>query len=87
MVMTSNMSQIPLCKPFFLVVTEELRTHEASGVGGVGPDLAIDLDQALHDNRQDFLAGQGILQPVTKKDRERKRLPELVGARRWTRSL
>lgn len=24
--------------------------HEASGVGGIGADLAINLDQALHDN-------------------------------------
>ena len=64
-----------------------MRTHEASGVGRVGPDLAIDLDQALHDNREDLLAGQGIFQPVTEEDGKRKAFPELVGTRGGARSL
>jgi len=34
---------------------------EAGGVGGIGADLAIDLDQALHDNGLDFAAVKRIL--------------------------
>ena len=41
-----------------------MRTHETGGVGRVGANLAIDLDQALHDNRRDFTAGQSILEAV-----------------------
>jgi hypothetical protein len=43
--------------------------HEAGGVGGVGPVLAVNLDQALHQDHLDLLAGQRI--PVlTKKKGE-----------------
>lgn len=35
--------------------------HESSGVCGVGADLAIDLDQALHDNGLDLACVERIL--------------------------
>ena len=63
------------------------RTHEASGVGRVGPDLLVDLNQPLHDNRDNLPASQSILQPVAEEDCERETLPELVWAGGWTRSL
>ena len=54
-------------------------THEARGVGRVGPDLGVDLDQALHDNRQNLLAGQSILEAVAEEDGEGEGFTELVG--------
>ena len=62
-------------------------THEARGVGRVGPDLSVDLDQALHDNRQNLLAGQSILEAVAEENRERERFTELVGTGRRAGSL
>ena len=53
-------------------------THESSGVGLVGPDLSVDLDQSLLDNSSDFTAGKGVLQSVSEEDGERERLSELV---------
>ena len=53
--------------------------HEASGVGRVSPDLAIDLDQALHDNRRDLLARKSILEAVAEENGEGKGFTELVG--------
>ena len=38
--------------------------HEASRVGRVGADLAVDLDQALHDDLLDLAAIEGVLQTV-----------------------
>jgi len=35
--------------------------HEASGVCGVSANLAVDLDQALHDNGLDFASIEGVL--------------------------
>ena len=40
--------------------------HEASRVGGVGADLAIDLDEALHDNGLHLATVEGVLQTVRK---------------------
>ena len=64
-----------------------MRTHEASGVGRVGPDLAIDLDQALHDNGGNLAASQGILEAVAEENREGERFTELVGTGRRAGSL
>lgn len=36
--------------------------HEASGVGGVGADLAIDLDETLHQDGLDLTTVEGVLQ-------------------------
>lgn len=40
--------------------------HEASRVGRVGADLAIDLDQALHDNGLHLATVEGVLQTARK---------------------
>lgn len=41
--------------------------HEAGWVGRIGADFAIDLDQALHDNRLGLAAIEGVLQAVSRK--------------------
>lgn len=38
--------------------------HVASWVGRIGADLAIDLDQALHDNRLGLAPIEGVLQTI-----------------------
>ena len=45
--------------------------HVASRVRGVSPDLAIDLDEALHDNLLDLAAIEGILETISDEDDER----------------
>lgn len=62
-------------------------THEASGVGLVGADLAVHLDEALLKDSSDLLAGKGILEAVAQEDREGKRLAKLVGTRRRAGSV
>jgi hypothetical protein len=52
--------------------------HETSGVGLVGADLAVDLDEARLQDRGDLLAGEGVLETVAEEDGEGERLPELV---------
>lgn len=56
--------------------------HEASGEGGVGSDLAVDLDQSLHENGVDLSTVQGVLETVSQEDDERQRLSQLVGTGR-----
>ncbi len=38
--------------------------HVAGRVGGVGPHLAVDLDQALHHDRFRLARVEGVLQPT-----------------------
>ena len=64
-----------------------MRTHETGGVGRVGANLAINLDQALHDNRGHLTSVERILQAVTEEDHEGKRLAKLVWTRGGTGSL
>jgi hypothetical protein len=64
-----------------------LRNHEASRVGGVGADLAVNLDQPLVGDLGDLLAGHRILETVTEEDGEGKGFAELVGTRGGARSL
>jgi hypothetical protein len=64
-----------------------LRTHEAGRVGGVGADLAVDLDQPLVGDLGDLLAGHRILETVTEEDGEGKGFAELVRARGGAGSL
>jgi hypothetical protein len=52
--------------------------HQARGEGGVGADLAVDLDKALHEDGVDLARVEGILQPVTEEDDQRQRVAELV---------
>jgi len=63
------------------------RTHETSRIRVIGADLVVNLDQALLNNCGDFTAVQCVLQPVSEKNGERKRFPELVRPGRRTRSL
>ena len=61
--------------------------HVAGGVGLIGANLVIDFDEALLDDRSDFLSSQRILQPVSEENCEGEGFAELVGARRWARSI
>lgn len=56
--------------------------HEPSGVGDVGADLAVDLDEALHHDGLGLTAVEGILQPVADEDDERHAVAKLVGTGR-----
>jgi len=58
--------------------------HETCGVCGVGADLAIDLDQALHDNGLDLTSIESVLQAVAEEDNERKTVAEFVRTSRGT---
>ena len=42
-------------------MSDELHTLEASGVGDIGANLAIDFDEALHDNLGDLTAIESVL--------------------------
>jgi hypothetical protein len=44
------------------------RTHEPGGVGLVGADLVVDLDEALLDDERNLTAGQGVLEAVADED-------------------
>jgi hypothetical protein len=52
--------------------------HQARGEGGVGADLAIDLDEALHENGIDLTRVERILETVAEEDDQRQRVAELV---------
>merc|ERR1712156_381031 len=54
--------------------------HETGGELGVGPGLAINLDQALLHDGLDLLHGDGVLQTVPQEKTNRKALSLLVGA-------
>lgn len=45
--------------------------HEASGIGMISSNLAVDLDQALHEDGSGLAAVQGILEAVTNEDNQR----------------
>jgi hypothetical protein len=52
--------------------------HQPRGEGGVGADLAVDLDEALHENGVDLAGVERILQSVAEEDDQRQRVAELV---------
>jgi hypothetical protein len=52
--------------------------HQARGEGGVGADLAVDFDQALHEDGVNLACVEGILQTVAEEDDQRQRVAELV---------
>ena len=58
------------------------RTHETSRVALVGAHLAINRNEALHDDGHHFTVGQCVLQPVPQHNNQRKTFPLLVGSRR-----
>lgn len=62
-------------------------THEACGVGDVGADLAVNLDESLHADFLDLISSQSVLQPVPQEDDEGEALPQFVGASGGPRSL
>lgn len=62
-------------------------THEASGVGDISTDLAIDLDEPLHADLLDLISGQSVLETVPQEDDEGQALPQFVGTGGGTRSL
>ena len=61
--------------------------HEARGVCHVGADLAIDLDEALHEDRPGFAVVERILQAVADEDDQGKALAELVRTSRRAGSV
>lgn len=61
--------------------------HETSWVGGVGADLAINLDQALHDNGLGLARVKRILKTVSDEDDQRHAVAELVRTSRCARSI
>lgn len=56
--------------------------HEARGVGLVGADLAVHLDQALHQDGPRLAVVEGVLEAVADEDDEGHAVAELVGAGR-----
>lgn len=61
--------------------------HEASWVGGIGADLSVDLDQALHDDGLGLASIESILQAVTDEDDQRHAVAELVWTWGWARRI
>lgn len=53
--------------------------HEASGEGAVGADLAVNLDQTLHQDGLDLTTVQGVLETVADEDDQGKTVAQLVG--------
>ena len=66
---------------------KESLTHEAGGVGLVGPDLAVDLDEALLHDRSDLTAGKSVLEAIAEEDSEGEGLAQLVRTGRRAGSL
>lgn len=42
--------------------------HESSGVGGVGADLSVNLDQTLHHDGLDLATVQGVLETINERN-------------------
>lgn len=61
--------------------------HEASGVGGIGADLAVNLNESLHENSIGLAAIEGIFEAVSEKDDQGQRVAELMRAGGGFRSI
>jgi hypothetical protein len=61
--------------------------HETSGVGHVGAYLAVDLDEALHEDGPGLAVVEGILETVADEDDEGHALAELVRTGRRAGSI
>lgn len=61
--------------------------HEATWEGRVGPDLSVDLDEALHDDSLDFPGVQGVLETVSQEDNQGKAVSQLVRTGRRPRGI
>ena len=56
-------------------------THESGRVGLVGPNLPVNLDEALVDNLYHLGVSEGILQSVPEENQQWQALSQLVGPR------
>ena len=61
--------------------------HQPRGEGGVGADLAINLDEALHEDGVDLAGVERILETVAEEDDQRQRVAELVRTGRCLGSI
>lgn len=61
--------------------------HEAGGVGQVGADLAVNLDQALHEDGLGLAVVERILEAVSDEDDQRHAVTELVRTGRGLRGV
>lgn len=61
--------------------------HEAGRVGGVGADLAVDLDEPLLQDRLGLAQVERVLQPVADEHDEGQALAELVRTGGWPRRV
>lgn len=61
--------------------------HEAGWVGRVGADLAVDLDEALHQDGLGLAVVEGVLEPVADEDDEGEAVAELVRTGRGLRRV
>lgn len=61
--------------------------HEARRVGGVSADLAVDLDQTLHEDGLGLAVVQGVLETVAHEDDEGQAVASLVGTSRGLGSV
>lgn len=52
--------------------------HETGGVGGIGADLAVDLDQSLHQDGLGLAVVESILEAVSDEDDQGHAVAELV---------
>lgn len=61
--------------------------HEAGGVGHVGADLAVDLDEALHEDGAGLAEVEGVLEAVAEEDNQRQAVAKLVRTGRGAGSV
>jgi hypothetical protein len=61
--------------------------HEAGGVGDVGADLAVNLDQALHHDGLGLAVVEGVLEAVAHEDDQRHAVTQLVRTGRRPRGV
>lgn len=61
--------------------------HVTGGVGLVGSDLAVDLDEALHDDGLGLAAVEGVLESVADEDDQGHAVAEFVRTGRWAGSV
>merc|ERR1712088_489023 len=61
--------------------------HESSWEVDIGSDLAVDLDQSLHEDLLDLLTGESVVQSVTEEENEWETLTLLVGSLGWLRGV
>ena len=54
--------------------------HESSWEVDIGSDLAVDLDQSLHEDLLDLGTGESVVQSVTEEENEWETLTLLVGS-------